>query len=41
VLPQGLGTGMIFRDNIPSPLEVKKGQLLWNSQENWDFSDND
>jgi O-succinylbenzoate synthase len=40
-LPQGLGTGMIFRDNIPSPLEVRKGQLLWNSQENWDFSDND
>ena len=38
-LPQGLGTGMIFRDNIPSPLEVKKGQLRWNSQENWDFSD--
>lgn len=40
-LPQGLGTGMIFRDNIPSPLEVRKGQLLWNSQENWDLSDND
>lgn len=38
-LPQGLGTGMIFRDNIPSPLEVRKGQLLWNSQENWDLSD--
>ncbi|MBL7850731.1 MAG: o-succinylbenzoate synthase [Cyclobacteriaceae bacterium] len=38
-LPQGLGTGMIFRDNIPSPLEVKKGQLRWNSQENWDLSE--
>lgn len=41
VLPQGLGTGMIFSDNIPSPLEVRKGQLRWNSQENWDFSEND
>ncbi len=40
-LPQGLGTGMIFKDNIQSPLEVKRGQLLWNSQGIWDFSDND
>jgi O-succinylbenzoate synthase len=40
-LPQGLGTGMIFRDNIPSPLEVRKGQLVWNSKESWDFADND
>jgi o-succinylbenzoate synthase len=40
-LPQGLGTGMIFKDNIPSPLEVKRGKLLWNSQGIWDFSDND
>ncbi len=38
-LPQGLGTGMIFRDNIPSPLEVKKGQLWWNSKEIWDLTD--
>lgn len=38
-LPQGLGTGMIFNDNIPSPLEVKKGFLHWNSKESWDLSD--
>lgn len=38
-LPQGLGTGTIFKDNIPSPIEVSKGTLRWNSQENWDFSE--
>ena len=37
-LPQGLGTGSIYLDNIPSPLEVKKGSLLHNSQENWDLT---
>ncbi len=40
-LPQGLGTGTIFKDNIPSPMEVVKGTLRWNSQENWDFSEED
>lgn len=40
-LPQGLGTGMIFRDNIPSPLEVRRGKLQWNSKENWDLSEED
>ncbi len=38
-LPQGMGTGMIFRDNIPSPLEVVKGQLRWNSKETWDLKE--
>ncbi|MDZ4715437.1 MAG: o-succinylbenzoate synthase [Cytophagales bacterium] len=37
--PQGLGTGSIFNDNIPSPLEVKKGSLVYNTQENWEFLD--
>ena len=40
-MPQGLGTGLIYNDNIPSPLEVSKGQLRFNSQENWDFSELD
>ncbi len=40
-IPQGLGTGMIFRDNIPSPLEVTKGTLRWNNQENWDLEEED
>lgn len=38
-LPQGLGTGSIYDDNIPSPLQVKKGSLRYNSQENWDMSE--
>ncbi len=38
-LHQGLGTGMIYTDNIPSPLTVKKGALLLDSQENWDLSE--
>lgn len=38
-LPQGLGTGDIYSDNIPAPLGVKKGCLTYNSQENWDLSE--
>jgi O-succinylbenzoate synthase len=38
-LHQGLGTGMIYTDNIPSPLTVKKGALVLDSQENWDLSE--
>ncbi|MBY0432571.1 MAG: o-succinylbenzoate synthase, partial [Cyclobacteriaceae bacterium] len=37
-LPQGLGTGAIYTDNVPAPLEVVKGTLRHNSQENWDLS---
>lgn len=37
--PQGLGTGEIYVNNIPSPLKVKTGRLISNSAEKWDFSD--
>jgi O-succinylbenzoate synthase len=37
-LHQGLGTGMIYNDNVPSPLTVKKGALVMDSQKNWDLS---
>ncbi len=30
ILPQGLGTGSLFTNNIPSPLEVKNGNLTYN-----------
>ncbi len=30
ILPQGLGTGSLFTNNIPAPLEVKNGTLLYN-----------
>ena len=36
---QGLGTGMIYSDNVKSPLAVKKGALVFDSQENWDLSE--
>ncbi len=37
-LPQGLGTGTLFTNNIDSPLEVKKGALHYNNQQNWNFN---
>jgi len=36
-LPQGLGTGGLFTNNIDSPLEVKEGKLLYNKKSQWDF----
>lgn len=30
-MPQGLGTGLLFTDNIPMPLEIR-GSLLWTSK---------
>ena len=29
-LPQGLGTGMLFEDNIEIPLEIREDQLWFN-----------
>jgi o-succinylbenzoate synthase len=37
-LPQGLGTGGLFTNNFESPLEVKKGTLLYNPKLNWNFN---
>ncbi len=37
-IPQGLGTGMIYTNNIESPLTVDKGSLSYNSQINWDLT---
>lgn len=34
-MPQGLGTGKVFSNNIPSPLEVRSGQLVYNTDESW------
>ncbi len=34
-LPQGLGTGKIYEDNINSPLLVKKGNLSYTGSDNW------
>jgi o-succinylbenzoate synthase len=35
-LPQGLGTGSLFTNNIEAPLQVAKGSLLYNKNSNWD-----
>jgi o-succinylbenzoate synthase len=37
-LPQGLGTGQIYENNIESPLTVQKGQIYYNQLTNWDLS---
>ena len=35
-MPQGLGTGKIYTDNILSPLEVRIGELRLNAKAKWD-----
>lgn len=35
-MPQGLGTGGLYTNNIDAPLEIKKGQLWCNTSINWD-----
>jgi len=34
-LPQGLGTGSLFSNNIESPLEVSKGSIGYNIKKSW------
>jgi len=35
-MPQGLGTGTLYNNNIDCPLEVSNGQLWYNKAKNWD-----
>ncbi|HFS67175.1 MAG TPA: o-succinylbenzoate synthase [Flavobacteriia bacterium] len=37
-LPQGLGTGSLFTNNITSPLVVKNGNLLYDKDKKWDVN---
>ena len=37
-LPQGLGTGQLFSNNIPSPLEIKGENIFYNESKTWDLS---
>lgn len=32
---QGLGTGMIYENNFPSPLRVDKGNIFWDPLQTW------
>ncbi|AXB57896.1 o-succinylbenzoate synthase [Flavobacterium fluviale] len=37
-MPQGLGTGALYTNNIDCPLEVKNGQLWYNTTKEWQSS---
>jgi O-succinylbenzoate synthase len=37
-MPQGLGTGQLFHNNIPSPLYIKHGYLNYDKQRKWDLA---
>jgi o-succinylbenzoate synthase len=37
-LPQGLGTGGLYTNNIESPLDVSGGYLRYDASKNWDLS---
>jgi len=37
-LPQGLGTGQLYHNNIPSPLEIKDAKLFYQASNHWDLS---
>jgi len=37
-IPQGLGTGQLYHNNIPSPLSIKRGALIHDNFANWDLS---
>ncbi len=37
-MPQGLGTGQLFTNNVPSPLFVQGDQLWFNRENRWDLS---
>lgn len=39
-IPQGLGTGLLFTNNIESPLQIEKGNLCYDKNLNWNFSFN-
>ena len=38
-MPQGLGTGSMFTNNIPSPLSLKANRLFHNPEETWKLSE--
>jgi o-succinylbenzoate synthase len=37
-LPQGLGTGQLYHNNIPSPLVIEKAKLFYKPDFDWDLS---
>ncbi len=37
-MPQGLGTGQLYHNNITSPLYIDQGSLKYDPKKHWDFS---
>ncbi len=37
-MPQGLGTGQLYSNNINAPLSIKKGRLYYDVSKTWDLS---
>ncbi|MDD4967956.1 MAG: o-succinylbenzoate synthase [Paludibacter sp.] len=37
-MPQGLGTGQLYHNNIPSPLTIEKANLYYRPENKWDVS---
>ena len=37
-MPQGLGTGGLYTNNIEAPLEIDKGSLKYNNSKKWNFN---
>jgi len=37
-MPQGLGTGKLFSNNIPSPLQINDAKLFYNPENHWDLN---
>lgn len=37
-MPQGLGTGQLYTNNIASPLTVANGKIYYNDHKNWDLN---
>jgi o-succinylbenzoate synthase len=35
-MPQGLGTGQLYTNNINSPLTISQGNLYYDQQEEWE-----
>jgi len=36
-MPQGLGTGQLYHNNIPSPLVIEKAKLYYRPEDRWDL----
>lgn len=38
-IPQGLGTGKLYHNNLDSPLEIRYGQIHYNPAKSWELPD--